>query len=267
MPENMIYLFSFIFGILWGSFLNVCIVRIPLGESIAYPRSFCRSCHEMVLWYQNIPILSFLFLRGRCASCHEKISWQYPFVELLSGILAALLVWKFHFLFPAAIWFFTFVSPLIVVSFIDLKHWIIPDLITLPLIGVGVLVRLLLHHFQTPFFYFFDSIGGILIGGGFLYLISKIYELIRKQEGIGMGDVKLAAMFGAFLGWKAVFFIFLYSSFLGSLIGFILMIFSRAKLKSQIPYGPFLSFAAIFYLFFGEKIIFAYLQGIRHLLR
>lgn len=267
MPDTLLYFSSFVFGIIWGSFLNVCIVRIPLGESIVAPRSFCRSCKMMIVWYQNIPLLSFLILRARCANCHEKISWQYPLVELLTAFLAILTVWKLHSVPQAALWFFTFISPLLVLSFIDWKYLMIPDLITLPFILVGFLTRLLSTGFKHPLFYFLDSLSGVLIGAGALYLISKVYELIRKQEGIGMGDIKLSAMLGAFLGWKAILFIFLYSSFLGSLTGLVLMIFSRARLKSHIAYGPFLSIAAIFYLFFGDKILFAYIHWSRSLLR
>jgi leader peptidase (prepilin peptidase)/N-methyltransferase len=267
MTPSFIYPASFLFGALIGSFLNVCILRIPEGESIAYPGSHCPRCGHTVRWYDNIPILSFILLRGQCRHCHSKISWQYPVVEALTGFLAMACFWKFSHLGIAALWFLAFVCPLLVISFIDLEHFLIPDLISIPFIGVGLIVRLIIVKFQSPGTVLLDSLYGILAGAGALFLIGKTYELIQKREGIGMGDVKLAAMIGAFLGWKAVVFVFVLSSLLGSVIGIFLMIFAKHGLRSQIPYGPFLSLGAILQLFFGQEILRAYFNWVQRLIR
>ncbi len=261
----MIYWITFLFGSLIGSFLNVCIVRIPEEESIVTPRSHCPHCQKGIRFYDNIPLLSFIFLRGRCRDCRHPISWQYPLIEFLTGALAVLCLWKFPQPEVATLWFLSFICPLLVVSFIDLKHFLIPDSISLPFILVGLGVRLILTNFAQPFGVLQDSFLGILIGAGGLFLVGKTYELIQKREGIGRGDVKLMAMIGAFLGWKAVLFVFLLSSFLGSLVGVFLMIFRRFGLQSQLPYGPFLSLAAVLQLFWGISILNAYFSLVKRL--
>ncbi|MFO1520265.1 MAG: prepilin peptidase [bacterium] len=265
--QSFLYLFGFIFGALWGSFLNVCIVRIPKKESIVHPRSHCPHCGRLVRAYDNIPILSFILLKGRCRDCRESISWQYPSVEFLTGLLAVACLWKFSPVSVAVLWFFTFICPLIVVSFIDLKHWIIPNVISLPFIPVGVLVRLGLAHFHSPGALLLDSFLGIVLGGGLLAFVGKIYEWIRKEEGIGMGDVKLAAMIGAFLGWKAILIVFVLSSFIGSVVGIFAMLFGGRGLRSQIPYGPFLSLGSLLQLFYGPSLLRAYFHFLHRLLR
>ncbi len=258
----MFFLFAFLFGAIIGSFLNVCILRIPEGESVVHPRSHCPGCHRLISWYDNFPILSFLILKGKCRHCKISISWQYPSIEFFSGLLAMACFYKFGiFQIPmAALWFVAFISPLIVISIIDLKLFLIPDVISLPFIGVGILVHFLTTGMEHPLLSLSESAFGILAGGGFLLLISVIYEWIQKREGIGGGDIKLAAMIGAFLGWESVLLVLFLSSFLGSVVGIFLMMFSRFGFKSQLPYGPFIAAAALIQFFFGNRWLFSTLH-------
>ncbi|MDO8722968.1 MAG: prepilin peptidase, partial [Syntrophales bacterium] len=183
-----------------GSFLNVCIRRVPAGESLVFPSSHCPKCNYSIRFYDNIPIISFLLLRGRCRNCREGISLQYPLVELLTAIMALLLFWKFgltlKFLFS-----FLFACVLIIITFIDLEHQIIPDVLTLPGIPVFFLAAVFAMGVSP-----LEAVLGVLIGGGILYAIAFGYELITKREGMGGGDIKLLAMLGAFFGWKSLFF-------------------------------------------------------------
>lgn len=257
------FIFAFIFGALIGSFLNVCIVRIPAGESIVRPRSKCPQCGCLVRAYDNIPILSFILLRGQCRDCRIPISFQYPLVEILSGMLAMASLWKFYQPGLAALWFLGFICPLLVVSVIDLKILMIPDVISLPFILVGFLVRLIAAKFHQPQVLLLDSFLGVLLGAGALFLVAKTYEWIKRGEvGMGLGDVKLAGMIGAFLGWKAVLVVFVLSSFLGSVVGILIMIFSKKGLKTQIPFGPFLSLGALMNLFWGNQILISYFHWV-----
>jgi len=254
----MMDLIIFIFGLAIGSFLNVCIYRIPKGESIISPPSRCPKCKREIKFYDNIPIISFILLRGRCRYCGATISWQYPIVEFITGIFAVTLLEFYGITLSFFIYFF-FICALIVVSCIDLRERIIPDIISLPGIAIGFFAS-----FFLPSINYLDSIIGIVAGGGILLLVGAGYQLIMKTEGMGGGDIKLLAMMGAFLGWKAVIFILLVSSFLGAIIGSILALIKREGRKYEIPYGPFLSIAAILYIYFGRAIIYWYLGLIFH---
>ena len=240
------------FGAAIGSFLNVCIWRIPEGRSIVSPPSHCPACGHEIRFYDNIPVISYLLLGGRCRDCRDKISARYPLVELLTAALAAILFWKYglslKFLFS-----FLFVATLVVITFIDLDHQIIPDVISLP--GIPIFFLLALFVMGLPFL---ESLLGILIGGGSLYLVAACYELITKREGMGGGDIKLLAMLGAFLGWKSLLFIVLVSSLLGALVGITLMIWKGRDMKYAVPFGPFLSVAAVAYIFFGASAVRAF---------
>ncbi len=253
LPLSLILLFVFAFGAVIGSFLNVCIYRIPAGKSIVTPPSSCPSCGHQIRWYQNIPIFSYLFLLGRCASCKKKISIRYPLIEALTGALFCLVFYKFGFQ-PATLIYWFFAAALVTISFIDLDHQIIPDVISLPGIVVGFLVS-----FFIPWHSWLDSLLGILIGGGSLYLIALAYELLAKREGMGGGDIKLLAMFGAFLGWQAVLPIIFMASLLGSLVGVPLMMAQKKDSKLALPFGPFLALAAIVQLLWGRAILAWYL--------
>lgn len=249
---------SILLGLIIGSFLNVCIYRLPRGMSIVIPRSHCPDCGRFVAWYDNIPLLSFLFLMGRCRQCRKKIPWRYPLVELLSGALSYLVFLKFGAGLPYLFYFVLLAAPLVVITLIDLEHLIIPDLLSLPGIGVGLLSSLFLS--EGPLLEsLIDSVLGLLSGGLALFLVSWVYEKLRRQEGIGGGDIKLAAMLGAFFGWKGVVLILFFSSLLGSLTGLFLILVYRKGLKTVIPYGPFLSAGALFYLFLGPELVSWYL--------
>ena len=249
----MLNVFSIIFGAMVGSFLNVCIYRLPKEESIIWPRSHCPACKKMIRFYDNIPLISYLLLRGRCRYCKGPISLQYPLVEGVTALSSLFLIIKFG---PSLsyLFYFAFVAALIAITVIDLYHQIIPDGISLPGIGVGLLASLVI-----PQITFFNSLMGILLGGGSLFLVATLYEWIFKREGMGGGDVKLLAMIGAFLGWKAVILTILLSSLIGSITGILIMILKGKDFKYAIPFGPFLSMGAVIALFYGENLIRWYL--------
>lgn len=276
MPSEVIllYIFSFIFGSIIGSFLNVCIYRLPKEESIVYPGSHCTSCKRSINFYHNIPILSYIFLKGRCSYCNSEIPFIYPTIETLTGLLFVATLWRFG-LGPDTIFYLVFICGLIVITFVDLKHMIIPNVITYPGIIVGILYNALITNWQNSlelvsnfsfgilnFFELLneipilDSLFGVILGGGILLLIAYTYEIIKKRQGMGMGDVKLLALIGAFLGWQGVFFVIFSSSILGSVVGLSIIIARRGDLKYALPFGPFLSIAAIIYIFTGGFKIF-----------
>lgn len=237
-----------------GSFLNVCISRLPEGVSIVSPPSRCPGCHHPIRYYDNIPILSYLILRGRCRDCGEKISLKYPVVEFITALLALLLFWKFGLTLKYAV-SFVFVSALIVITFIDLDHQIIPDRITLPGIPLFWLGAVFVMNIS-----WLDASLGLLIGGGSLYLIAVGYELLTKREGMGGGDIKLLAMLGAFSGWQSLLFILLVSSLVGAVAGIMVMLIKGRDMKYAVPFGPFLSFGAVAYLFMGTSVMEYYLH-------
>ncbi|MCX5847426.1 MAG: prepilin peptidase [Deltaproteobacteria bacterium] len=238
-------IFFTVAGAAVGSFLNVLICRIPEGQSIVFPASHCPKCMHAIRFYDNIPIISYLVLRGKCRDCHEKISLRYPIVEAITALLSLLLFWKFglglKYLFS-----FIFTCALIVITFIDFDHQIIPDVISLP--GIPLFFLLAVFFMDVPVL---EALLGIFIGGGCLFAIAFSYELITKREGMGGGDIKLLAMLGAFLGWKSLFFILFVSSLLGAFVGISMMIAKGKDMKYAVPFGPFLSIAAVVYLFVG----------------
>lgn len=248
------HIFAFIFGAVVGSFLNVCIYRLPAEKSIVFPPSACPSCGNRIRWYDNLPIISFLLLRARCRACRTPISWRYPLVEALNGLLTLLLFLKFG---PSLTFlaFFLLCSSLVVITFIDLDHQIIPDSISLPGIVLGFIFSFLL-----PWNGWLNSLLGIVAGGGSLLLVAWLYEKLTGKEGMGGGDIKLLAMMGAFLGWRSVPFIIFAASLVGSVIGVSLMLLQKKDGKLAIPFGPFLAFGAVLYIFYGRQIIHWYLS-------
>lgn len=250
----MASLISIIFGATVGSFLNVCIFRLPKEESIIWPGSHCPLCRKPIKFYDNIPLVSYLLLRGRCRYCHSLISIQYPLIEGITALGSLILFMKFG---PSLsyLFYFSFVAALIVITVIDLYHQIIPDVISLPGIGAGLLASLII-----PQITFLNSLFGILLGGGSLFLVATLYQWFFKREGMGGGDVKLLAMIGAFLGWKAVILTILLSSLIGSITGIIIMVSKGKDFKYAIPFGPFLSLGAVIALFYQNEIIFWYLR-------
>ena len=250
----MLTAISIIIGAMVGSFLNVCICRLPKGESIITPRSHCPQCQTLIRFYDNIPLLSYLFLRGKCRSCRAPISIQYPIVEGVTALASLVLFLKFGLSWEYLV-YFLFLSALIVITIIDLYHQIIPDGISLPGVGIGLLASLVLPHLT-----FLNSLTGVLLGGGSLFLVATLYQWLFKREGMGGGDVKLLAMVGAFLGWKAVILTILFSSFIGSITGIIFIAVKGKDFKTAIPFGPFLSLGAVLSLFCGEEIVRWYLS-------
>ena len=241
--------FVFFFGAAIGSFLNVCIYRLPEQQSIAKPLSQCPHCHHPIRFYDNIPLISYLILKGKCRDCGEKISWRYPLVEFITAILALLLFARFSLTLNFLI-FFIFTAVLIVITFIDLDHQIIPDLLTLP--GIPIFFLLAVFVVEVPWI---EAAIGLIIGGGVLLAIALGYEFITRREGMGGGDIKLLAMIGGFLGWKSLIFILLFSSLLGAVVGVALMLIKKEDMKYALPFGPFLSAAAVAYLFLGDAFM------------
>lgn len=238
------YHFIFILGAAIGSFLNVCIYRLPENKSVITPASCCPQCGTPIRFYDNIPILSYILLRGRCRSCGSPISVQYILVEILNGVGYVFVVWRFGVSLESGIYAILF-SSLIVASVIDLHHRIIPDVITIP----GIIAGLLASAFILPPGVR-DSVAGALLGGVLFFLVALV-----SRGGMGGGDIKLIAMIGAFLGWINVIITIIISSFIGSLVGISLMIFFGKGRKYPVPFGPFLSMGGIISLFFSREIV------------
>ncbi len=254
MTPPLIYsLFAFLFGSVVGSFLNVCICRMPKDESVVSPPSHCPYCPYQIRWYDNIPLVSYLLLRGKCRGCGAHISLQYPLVELLNGVLTLLLFLRFG---PTPVFgvLFLFCSALVVITFIDIEHQIIPDEISLSGIVVGFILSFFLKGHT-----WLNSLMGILLGGGTLLLVAYAYQRFTGKDGMGGGDIKLLAMMGAFLGWKAVPFIIFAGSLVGSVVGISIMVLQKKDSKLAIPFGPYLAFGAVLYIFYGKTLIRWYL--------
>ncbi len=249
----MLLLAIFVVGTVVGSFLNVCIFRIPSGGSLIFPNSHCPICQQPIRPYDNIPIISYLLLRGHCRSCRVQISIRYPLVEFLTGAgaVATLSLYGFspHFLIS-----FAFLCALIVITFIDLDHQIIPDAITLPGIVVGFLAAFFLAEPTWK-----ASLAGMALGGGVLWAVAEAYHWLTGREGMGGGDVKLLAMIGAFLGWPAVPITLLIASLTGTLAGITVILSQGRDSRTPIPFGPFLALGAVCSLFYGEALIAWYL--------
>jgi len=257
--DPLVLTFAALLGAIVGSFLNVVILRLPeTGASIVFPASHCPKCRHPLSWVENIPLCSYLLLRGKCSHCGVHISLQYPLVELMMAILSAGLVYRFGVSLTTAGFFF-FTASLLVIIIIDLNHQIIPDVISLP----GIVLGFFFSFFNTLCSWQ-ESLIGLLAGGGILYAIALLYYVLRKQDGMGGGDIKLLAMLGAFLGWQSLPFIIFASSVSGSVIGIVTLAIQRKDSATRIPFGPFLSVSALFYMFFTKEIqsIYkAYLTG------
>lgn len=251
--EIVYYVALTVLGLCLGSFANVVILRLPEGKSVALPRSACPDCQTPIKWYDNIPVLSYVILKGKCRSCKKTISIQYPIVELTMAALFLFVAMSVGFKWTL-LEYLIFVFGLVVVSFIDLKHYIIPDVFSLSGIVIGLLGAAI-----NPEREFLSSLWGVLMGGGFLWLIAYLYLVIRKQDGMGGGDIKLLAWIGAVLGWPAIPFVILSSSILGSLVGAIVMFRTKDGLQTVLPFGPFLALGSVLYLLGGHKLAFAYL--------
>jgi leader peptidase (prepilin peptidase) / N-methyltransferase len=255
--DQFLFFMVFMFGACAGSFYNVCIYRIPIKKSIVTPGSACPFCHKSIPFYLNIPILSYIILWGKCRYCKHPFSPRYPFVEALTGLILLALYIKFGYSLTTIFWFI-FISVLIIISFIDIDHQIIPDIFSLP--GIIIFAT---SPFFVPEMTIIDSIAGILLGGGSLYLIALTYYILKKIEGMGGGDIKLLAMIGAAIGWKGVIVTIFIGSVTGTISGVIIMISSKIiDTKIKIPFGPYLSFGAVIYVFFGQALIDWYFKTV-----
>ena len=280
MPETIGYLFSFLFGAMIGSFLNVVIHRVPNEESIVFPNSACPRCGNAIKAYDNIPILSWLILGGKCRKCREPISPRYPAVELLTALLYVLVYWQIGFgaFLPVA---FVFVSTMIALIFIDSEHMILPNVITYPFLIFALLIRVIFPAFFAgihisdinawPISHLSDlspivqsivgAILGAIVGGGFLWLVGELWKRLRGVEAMGLGDVKMMAGVGAFLGWKLTLLSVFLGAFSGALIGVFLIARQRERnLQTQVPFGIFLGIGSIVSLLFGDSLITWYLS-------
>ncbi len=269
----LVYVFSFAIGAAVGSFLNVCIYRLPREMSVVSPASHCPTCGQGLGWYDNVPILSFLLLGGKCRHCGVLISGRYALVELLTALLFVAVVHQFRpvevFNAPQAAVALIVVSALIASSFIDLERQIIPDEITLPGIALGCVAGLvfprihdvadpllgaLSRSMPPPAYGLVASVLGALAGGGFIYLTGVVGRMIFRKEAMGFGDVKLMAMVGAFVGWRLTLISILLGCVFGALIGIVILFVLRRK-DSRIPFGPYLSLGVISILFFEPQLV------------
>jgi len=241
------------FGAIVGSFLNVCIHRLPRGKSIVWPASACPACGRELSWFENVPLVSYTLLGGRCRSCRAPISIRYPVVELVTAVLFATCAWAYgpSLLFVSRV---SFGSALIVLFAIDLEHHLLPNVITLP----GIVVGFVFSVFLPPGWV--DSLIGLAVGGGGLFLIAEGYYRLRHEEGLGMGDVKMLAMIGAFLGWKLTLVTLMMASLAGSIIGVLLIVSRRGDMKYALPFGTFLALGAVVAGTVGPRLIDWYLR-------
>ena len=248
----MILVFVVCFGLIIGSFLNVCIHRLPRGESVVWPASKCPRCQALLKPYDNIPVIGYVMLKGRCRSCGNPISPRYPIVELLTmGVfVAAYLLYPL----PLVVQRIVFGCAMIVLFFVDLEHHRLPNEITLP----GIVLGFACSFFMPPGW--MSSLIGIVVGGGSLWLVGELWLLIRHEEGMGFGDVKMLAMIGAFLGWELMLATLFVSTILGSLIGVAMIAMKRGNLKTALPFGCFLAIAAMLACVGGDRAVHWYLS-------
>jgi len=241
-----------VLGACVGSFLNVCIYRLPRHESLMWPGSRCTRCARALSWYENVPVVSWVLLRGRCRTCREPVSWMYPIVEVITALtfLSGYLLYGISAIGAVRV---LFACALIVLFVTDLQHKILPNVITVP----GIVVGFVLSLFLPPGWR--DSLIGIAIGGGTLFAIAEAYYRLRGLEGLGMGDVKLLGMIGAFLGWKLVLLTLVFASFAGSIAGVILIASGRGSMKYALPFGTYLAVAALVAAIWGTPIVDWYL--------
>ena len=250
------YVIAVIFGLVVGSFLNVCIYRIPRNMSIVFPSSRCPFCNNEIRPWDNIPVMSYLLLRGRCRSCKAKISARYPLIEILNAFLYVAVIWRYGIGWNSLV-YAVLCSSMIVITFIDLEFQIIPDRITLAGVPLGLLAG---SFFLPDPFMRSDLLGckaslaGMISGGDFFYLVA-----VLSRGGMGGGDIKMMAMVGSLMGWKAVFLTTFLGSLVGSVVGVFLIAFKGKGRKTKVPFGPFLALGTLITLFFGQEILVWYL--------
>ena len=253
MTDPFALTFAALFGALIGSFLNVCIHRLPRGASIVWPASACPGCRRELSWFENVPIVSYAFLGGRCRTCKTAISIRYPVIEALTAALFAV-AWWYYGAGPLLASRLIFGCALIVLFAIDLEHHLLPNVITLP----GIVIGFMFSFVNPPGWK--DALIGILVGGGGLFLIAEGYYRIRHEEGLGMGDVKMLAMVGAFLGWQLTLLTLMLASFAGTIIGVGMIASGRGTMKYALPFGTFLAIGAAIASAVGQSMLDWYLR-------
>ncbi len=255
---------SFCLGAVVGSFLNVCVYRLPRGESIVRPRSRCPQCENAIAWYDNIPMVSWLLLGAKCRHCKQPISWQYPLVEATTALLFLFVFWRFGIQIATPV-YMLLAAALVLVTFVDLTDWTIPNEVTFPGIPLGLVIALLAMFYPDSgitvmgrFEPVFNALIGAVVGGGVLYLLDKMTVLLLKKRGMGFGDVKLLAMLGAFFGYPGVLMIIMIASLAGSIFGITLILIQRMRGADEtahyLPFGPYLSLAGLIVMFFGHPL-------------
>lgn len=249
----MLYIAFFILGSLWGSFSNVCIYRLPNNGNIAKGRSFCPNCKNKIRWFDNIPFFSYLFLKGKCRQCSKPISFQYFIVELLSAISFVLI---FHIYGVSITTLLLLILSIffIIIFFIDLKHFIIPNVLTFPLMVIGFLKSFDPNLNQTIFPNYINSLIGGLLGYSIIWLIIFFYKKVRKKEGMGLGDAKLMAVIGFWFGWISIPFTIFISSTVALVLVVPSLINQSRKMSSEIPFGPYIIIGCILYVTFANQI-------------
>lgn len=253
----MLTIFIFIFGLIVGSFANVCIYRLPRNESIVRPPSHCPSCNKPINWYDNIPVISFIFLLGKCRICKTSIPFRYPLVELLTGFLF-LTGFRFTGLSILLIFYWYFFTMLIIATFTDFSHLIIPDVISMPGIFAGIIAGSLFPEMMKTVPHldgFLKSSAGAAAGGGAIWIIGILGKAAFRKEAMGFGDVKLMGMIGSFTGVRLALLSIFLGSLFGAAVGGILILARLKTKKDYIPFGPYLSLGAVASFFFGEKIL------------
>lgn len=251
-PISLIVMFTAV-GAVIGSFLNVCIYRVPLRKSIVFPASACESCRRELSWYENIPIVSWSVLGAKCRTCKAPLSIQHPIVEAVTAVMFGLAAWQYGLSWQLAAQL-VFGCALIVLFAIDLEHHLLPNVITLPGIVVGFLFSLVTGPGWL------DSLIGIVLGGGSLWLIAELYYRVRHEEGLGMGDVKMLAMIGAFVGWKLTLVTLMMASVAGSVVGLLLVAARKGDMKYALPFGTFLAMGAALAATVGGSLLDWYLS-------
>ncbi len=264
--DTVLAVFSFVLGGMVGSFLNVCVYRLPRNESVVKPRSHCPQCGTLIAWYDNMPVVSWLLLGAKCRHCSKSISWQYPVVEAITALLFFLVYWRFGMTLATPV-YMLLAAGLVLCTFVDLTDWTIPNEITMPGIPLGVLLSVVATFYPASGLYIegpfqvpiFNSLTGLLVGGGSLYLLDQLSLMLLKKRGMGFGDVKLLAMLGAFLGLYNVFFIIMAASVLGSLVGIPLVLLRKGRGDEEeahyFPFGPYLCVAGLLAMYLGPQVI------------
>ncbi len=246
-----------VLGALWGSFANVCIYRLPLRGGVVKGRSFCPKCKKKIFWYENIPILSYLILGGKCSKCKKKISFQYLLVESIS-IFSFLLIYYFFGVSLTTILLIILFLSFIVIFFIDLKHYIIPDILTFPMMVLGFL-KSFDPNLNPLFPNYINSLLGGIIGYGIIWLLILFYKKIRNKEGMGLGDAKILAVVGFWFGWVSIPFVIFLSSTIALIIVIPDLLKKKKKLTSQIPFGPYIIIATIIFIVFKDTFLSLFL--------